>query len=70
GTDALHVAARIGQLDTMRVLMEHGADVNMTTFRGWTPLHWAAANRQVDAMKLLEQSGVRSDLKDDDGKTP
>ncbi|PSN59416.1 ankyrin [Corynespora cassiicola Philippines] len=71
-TGALHTAAHRGQLDTMRLLMQHGADVNevLSNWRSWTPLHFAASKGQVDAMKLLEDSGARSDLKDKDGKTP
>jgi ankyrin repeat protein len=70
-TGALHSAAKGGRLDTMRVLMQHGADVNeiISTARGRTPLHFAATKGQVNAMKLLEEEGARSDMKDADGKT-
>jgi hypothetical protein len=71
-TGALHTAARRGQLDTMRLLMQHGADLN-EILSGWndkTPMHFAASEGQVGAMKLLEQSGARSDLKDRNGKSP
>ncbi|KAF2679565.1 ankyrin [Lentithecium fluviatile CBS 122367] len=71
-TGALHTAAHRGNLDTMRLLMQHGADVNevLSGWRNWTPMHFAASQGQVDAMKLLEHSGARSDLKDVNGKTP
>lgn len=71
-TGAIHTAARFGHLDTMRLLMQHGADVNevLSTWLSWTPMHFAATRGQVDAMKLLEQSGARSDLKDVNGMTP
>jgi ankyrin repeat protein len=71
-TGALHTAAHRGHLDTMRLLMQHGADVNevLSNWRSWTPMHFAASKGQVDAMKLLEHSGAHSDLKDVDGKTP
>ncbi|KAF2872816.1 ankyrin repeat-containing domain protein, partial [Massariosphaeria phaeospora] len=69
---ALHTAARYGKLDTMRILMQHGADMNevLSGWRSWTPMHFAASKGQVDAMKLLEQHGALSDLKDGDGNTP
>ncbi|KAF2819104.1 ankyrin [Ophiobolus disseminans] len=72
GTAALHTAARFGQLDTMRLLMHHGADLeeNVPGWKGWTPMHFAASTGKVDAMKLLEQHGARKDSKDEDGKTP
>lgn len=71
-TGALHVAARSSQFDTMRVLIEHGADLNevLPKFNNWTPMHFAASKHQVDAVKFLERRGARSDLKDADGKTP
>jgi ankyrin repeat protein len=81
---ALHMAAEHGALDTMRLLMEHGADVDELLPRdtlavhevgdlwaSWTPLHFAASGGQVDAMKLLKSNGARSaDVKDISGKTP
>ena len=71
-TGALHSAAHRGHLDTMRLLIQHGAEVNevLSNWRSWTPMHFAASEGQVDAMKLLEHSGARSDLEDVDMKTP
>ena len=69
-TGALHSAASAGRLDTMELLMQHGADVNEVIWRNWTPMHFAAWRGRVEAMKLLEDSGARSDAKDEDGKTP
>ena len=79
---ALHSAANLGALDIMRFLMQHGADVNellpaetlphfyKPLCPTWTPMHFAASRGQVDAMKLLESNGARSDMKDLNGKTP
>ncbi|KAI4941986.1 hypothetical protein J4E91_010373 [Alternaria rosae] len=72
GTAALHTAARFGRLDTMRLLMQHGADLEEVVpgWKGWTPMHFAASTGKVDAMKLLEEHEARKDAKDEDGKTP
>jgi len=79
---ALHLAAELGALDTMRLLIQHGADVdeqipedilpvyNGSLYASWTPMHFAASDGQVDAMKLLESNGARSDVKDENGRTP
>jgi Ankyrin repeats (many copies) len=79
---ALHTAANRGALDTMRLLMQHGADVNellpadslpqfqKSLYASWTPMHFAASGGQGDAMELLESNGARKDVKDVDGKTP
>lgn len=71
-TGALHSAAHRGHLDTMRLLMQRGVDMNEVLFNwsSWTPMHCAASRGQVDAMKLLKQAGARSDLEDRYGKTP
>ena len=71
GTGALHTTTCHGRLDTMRLLIQHGADLNevIIPWRKWTPMHFAASRGQVDAMGLLVQSGARSDLKDEHSKT-
>jgi ankyrin repeat protein len=73
GTGACHSAAFVGELDTMRLLIQHGeaAGLNETlsNYEDWTPMHFAALRGRVDAMKLLEQSGASSDLTDKKGRT-
>ncbi|KAI4914632.1 hypothetical protein J4E90_004663 [Alternaria incomplexa] len=72
GTAALHTAARFGQLDTMRLLIKHGADLEEVVpgWKGWTPMHFAASTGKADAMKLLVEHSARINSKDEDGKTP
>jgi ankyrin repeat protein len=72
GTAALHTAAAFGQLDTMRLLMQHGADLEEVVpgWKGWTPMHFAASKGKVDAVELLVRYGAREDAGDEDGKTP
>ena len=71
-TAALHAAASCGQLETMHLLMQHGADMNeaLDSWHNWTPMHFAAFKGEADAMKLLEQYGADSGLKDVKGRTP
>ncbi|CAN8104205.1 unnamed protein product [Discula destructiva] len=70
-SDALYTAALRGHLDTMRFLIQRGADVNeVSNWLGWTPLHAAAAEGNIDAMKLLEDNGARSEAADPRGNTP
>lgn len=73
GTGALHSAAFVGELDTMRLLIQHGdaAGLNETlsNYEDWTPMHFAALRGRIDAMELLQQSGARSDLTDKEGRT-
>lgn len=79
---ALHLAAELGALDTMHLLMQYGADVDEqltedilpkhsgSLYASWTPMHFAAFGGQVEAMKLLESNGARSDVNDVNGRTP
>ncbi|HPQ39928.1 MAG TPA: ankyrin repeat domain-containing protein, partial [bacterium] len=52
---ALHSAAMFGSVGVLNVLLEQGADPDVRTDTGCTPLHWAATNGQYDtAMELLK----------------
>src|SRR5690606_28340362 len=54
GETALMLAALHGHLDSVRLLVEKGAQVNRS---GWTPLHYAAVNGNLDLLRyLLEQN--------------
>ncbi|XP_059196375.1 cyclin-dependent kinase 4 inhibitor C [Centropristis striata] len=48
-----HDAAREGFIDSVRVLMDHGADINLTDAKGNLPLHLAAREGHLDVIQLL-----------------
>ena len=58
GTHALMVAAAFGHVDTVKVLLNAGADVNAKDFTGWTPLHAAAFNGNLQIVRLLLDRGA------------
>lgn len=58
GTRALMIAAAQGHVDTVRALLEAGADVNAADVTGWTPLHAAAYNGDLQIIKLLLGHGA------------
>jgi ankyrin repeat protein len=58
GDTALMTAARAGKVDAIRVLLNHGADVNKANARGQTPLMWAVADKNAAAAKLLIEKGA------------
>ena len=42
----LHIASRLGNVDIVMLLLQHGADVDATTKDMYTPLHIAAKEGQ------------------------
>ena len=59
GETALHVCARTGKPEAVRILLTNGARVDtIENWRGQTPLMWAAAEGNVDAMKMLIEAGA------------
>lgn len=59
---ALDVAARVGRVDVMRMLLAHGADVNFAPAsgpgRGRTALHGAVESNNVGVIDVLVEAGA------------
>jgi uncharacterized protein len=84
GTTPLIRAAKAGDLPAMKLLIEHGANVELPTANGITPLMAAAGNgsagldtrgryksedQAVQAVELLLQSGANVNARDRNGQT-
>ncbi len=65
----IHGAVFHGCLSCLKLLVEHGADVNMTQAGRYTPLDEASENGNLDIVKYLVGHGAKVNAKDDDGKT-
>ena len=63
GDTALMMAARTGKVDAVRVLLDHGAQVNGTNPRGQTPLMWAVSEKNAAAAKFLIERGANVNVK-------
>jgi ankyrin repeat protein len=65
---ALALAAQLGQVDAVRLLLDAGEDPNRFnppgTHSHTPPLHQAIAAGHLDAVKLLVDRGARLDIKD------
>ena len=58
----LNIAARCGDIERMRDLLNAGADINVhNPAGGWTPLHEASFANNVDAVKFLLDNGANVD---------
>jgi ankyrin repeat protein len=67
----LHACIALSRdLETVRILIAQGADVNMAQAGGYTPLHQATAAGLVELTKSLLEAGAHPDVRCDQGKTP
>ncbi|XP_067950849.1 uncharacterized protein [Watersipora subatra] len=64
GTTALHQAAQSGFADVVRILLDHGADIDTPDSEGYTALHKAAERGHLDVLGLLINEGCQIDLQD------
>ncbi|CAH0051773.1 unnamed protein product [Clonostachys solani] len=70
GTTPLIIATGAGRLDSIRLLLDHGADVSIADYAGWTPLHWAANRNHPHVVRLLIDCGADPTIESADGDTP
>lgn len=72
GNTALHIAAKYGRCEILRLLLDAGADVNVVARKsGFTPLHLACQNQRVAVVReLIKCGGCKLDVKDNEGNTP
>jgi ankyrin repeat protein len=70
GLTALVIAAREGDLESAKLLLDAGANVNQVTEYGWTPLLTATNNRHYQLGKLLIERGANVNLANKGAWTP
>ncbi|XP_025834904.1 ankyrin repeat domain-containing protein 50-like isoform X2 [Agrilus planipennis] len=69
GQAALHVAARMGQVQVIKMFLETSADVNKADVDGWTPLRAAAWGGHTEVVELLVKHGCDLDSVDSENRT-
>jgi ankyrin repeat protein len=67
---ALSAAASWGRDETVKWLLERGADVDGQGPDGGTALLWAASAGRTEAVRLLLERGADPELRDRQGQTP
>jgi uncharacterized protein len=70
GLTPLVFAAREGDLQSAKALLDAGADVNQTTEYGWTPLLTATNNRHYKLARYLIERGGNPNIANKGGWTP
>ncbi|MCL2284019.1 MAG: ankyrin repeat domain-containing protein [Fibromonadales bacterium] len=67
---ALHIAARYGALNNVKLLIENGASPSAKSLEGLTPLHEAAKEGRKAVVEYLLTQKVEVNALDRDGYTP
>ncbi|XP_065883118.1 26S proteasome non-ATPase regulatory subunit 10-like [Dysidea avara] len=70
GGRPLHYAADGGHSETVKLLMELGADINVEDEAGSTPLHYAAQSGSEDVVKMIIEREADIHAVDNDKRTP
>ncbi|MFC7441139.1 ankyrin repeat domain-containing protein [Laceyella putida] len=68
--EAIVSAARSGELDQVRRLIEAGANVNAADEQGYTALHVAVSKESLPMVRLLVEAGADVNAADHKGNTP
>ena len=69
GSSSLHAASAGGHADIMKMLLDSGADINLTDEQNMTPLHYAVISGGKEAVSLLLENGADTSIKTKEGKT-
>ena len=59
GATALHIASREGNLDIVKILIENGANPNLTDNEGYTPLMRASLSASPEVVEYLLKNGAK-----------
>ena len=66
---SLIVASRVGLPEVVRVLLEHGADIESRDTFGWSPLEMASTVGHVEVIRVLLAYGIDVNSRDSKGHT-
>lgn len=70
GRGPVHLAAKGGQQQVIRLLHDHGVLLEVLDCNGWTPLHLACEHGRLEAASVLLERGCQADAQDTFGRTP
>ncbi|XP_063426288.1 protein phosphatase 1 regulatory subunit 27-like [Mytilus trossulus] len=70
GLTPLHQAVLDGNLMAVRLLVEHGANINKQDDDYWTPLHAACAEGHAEIAQILLDHGADRTILTDEGERP
>lgn len=66
---ALHECVRSNKTETLKILLENGAKVDITDIDGETPLFVASTSRNAETVRILLNAGANPNARAGDGWT-
>ncbi len=70
GDNLMHIAARLGDLNTVKVLVEGGMNISEQGEMGFTALHNAYQYKHAEVVDILLAHGALTEIENDFGKLP
>lgn len=70
GDNAIHLAARRGQLKVIEQMKTLGADLQQKNLHGNVAMHYAAKGGYLDLVRFLKANGAKLNIKNQDGESP
>lgn len=70
GCTPLHYASMKGSVDAVKILLNHGEDVNIISGEGWSSMHYACRWNNIEVVKILLSNEAYYNSKNIDGHTP
>jgi len=62
GQSVLHVSSRLGDHETVQLLLQHSADVDALMRDHYTPLHVAVKHQHPDIVSILLEHAAKLDI--------
>jgi hypothetical protein len=66
----LHAASHYGHVDSARILLDHGANVDPLQIHHWTPLHYASVHGHLKVIRLLLEHKANVEAQSNARNTP
>lgn len=70
GDNLLHIAAKLGDLRSIELLLKAGMDVNKAGDMGYTALHYAKMKKKEDVFNFLLEHGASRNIRSEFGSLP
>ena len=67
---ALMWAISTNSIESAKLIIDKGANLEIKNKKGQTALHWAVLNKKIDFVQLLLEKGAKINAVDDTGTTP